>query len=350
MNSRHAALVTAEIERGLLEPLADTYDITYAGWAIDKKVLDEGALVDRLRGMEVLVTSYDKVTATVIESSPSLRLVVCTRSNPVNVDQEAARKAGISVAYTPGRNSDATAEFAVGLLLAVSRNIARANHMMLEGELTTDDAERPGPLRDDVTWGAVKQVHPYVDLEGPQIFGKTMGIIGFGSIGSRVGRLMGGFGAEVIAYDPYLTEKDVAGAGVRLVDLDELLRTSDFISCHMKVTDSTRGLIDAAAFDKMKRTGFLVNNSRGAILVEEDLIDALREYKIAGAALDVYAFEPLWAGHPFLTERFDNLVMTPHISGACEDAIRNHTAMAVDELRRFAAGDAPSHGWAPPTR
>lgn len=346
MSTRHAALITAEIDRDLLEPLADAYDITFAGWAIDKTVLDEDALIENLRGREVLVTSYDKVTEKVIESATSLKLVICTRSNPVNVNTDAARRAGIAVAFTPGRNSDATAEFAVGLLLAVSRNIARANHLMIEGALTTDDTERPGPLRDDVTWGAVKKIHPYVDLQGPQIHGKTMGIIGLGSIGLRVGHIMQGFGAQVIAYDPYLTDKDVAGTGVRLVDLDELLRSSDFVSCHMKVTDSSRGLINAAAFEKMKSTAFLINNSRGAIIVEEDLIDALRERKIAGAALDVFEYEPLWNGHPFLTENFENLVMTPHISGACADAIRNHTGMVVDELLCHAAGNAPIHGWA----
>ncbi len=301
------------------------------------------------RGREVLVTSYDKVTEKVIESATSLKLVICTRSNPVNVNTDAARRAGIAVAFTPGRNSDATAEFAVGLLLAVSRNIARANHLMIEGALTTDDTERPGPLRDDVTWGAVKKIpicRPPGDTDPWQERWASSDLAC--QLDWRVGHIMQGFGAQVIAYDPYLTDKDVAGTGVRLVDLDELLRSSDFVSCHMKVTDSSRGLIKSAGSvrEDEERHAFLINNSRGAIIVEEDLIDALRERKIAGAALDVFEYEPLWNGHPFLTENFENLVMTPHISGACADAIRNHTGMVVDELLCHAAGNAPIHGWA----
>lgn len=332
-------LFTAEADDAVLATLRAECDLEQAGWNRGEGVLDEETLIARLKGKQVFATSYDKVTRRVIEESPELRLIVCTRANPVNVDCDAAKERGVAVAFTPGRNSDVTAEFAVALLLNVARHITQANRAILDRSVVTDDTEAPPVKKADVTWGRVKDRHPYSEFQGAQIRNKNAGIVGYGSIGRRVAAILRGFGANVLVYDPYCSKVDIDCPGMRQVRLDELLREADFISCHMKVTSETTGLFNYEAFSKMKPTAYFINNSRGAVVAEQDLIRALRERLIAGAGLDVFEYEPLYAGHPFVSGELDNIVVTPHISGASPDAITNGTVMLVDEIQRFLHGE-----------
>lgn len=329
-------LFTAEAEDELLQELYGFCELEFAGWKVERQILPEEELIEKLQGKDVLITSYDRVTRKVIEGCPELKLIVCARSNPVNVDLSAAKEWGITVTYTPGRNSDATAEFAVAILLNILRHIPEANRAILDGRAITDEA--PHEKKTDVTWGKVKECHPYTQFQGPQIHGKTAGIVGYGSIGRRVAAILKGFGANLLIYDPYMSKVEVDGPGVKLVEFEELLEKADFISSHIKVTEETKGLFNREAFSKMKPGAYFINNSRGAIVVEEDLIEALRTHRIAGAALDVFEYEPLYKGHPFVTGELDNLLVTPHISGACPDAIANGTILLVEEVRRFAQG------------
>ena len=329
-------LFTAEAEEALLKELYEFCDLEFAGWKVNRKALSADELTERLQGKDVLITSYDKVTRQVIENCGDLKLIVCARANPVNVDHQAAKEKGITVSYTPGRNSDATAEFAVALLLNLIRHVSEANNAILSGKAILDEV--PTEIKTDVTWGKVKECHPYVQFQGPQIHGKTAGIMGYGSIGRRVAAILKGFGANLVIYDPYMSKVEVDAPGIELVDFETLLERSDFISCHMKVTEETKGIFDKHAFSHMKKGAYLVNNSRGAVIVEEDLIEALRTHQIGGAALDVFAYEPLYKGHPFVTGELENLLVTPHISGACPDAIANGTILLVEEVRRFAQG------------
>jgi len=328
-------LFTAEADIPVLKAL-DGMDIEFAGWQTSRTVLDEDQLIAALRGKQILATSYDKVTRRVIENSKDLKLIVCGRANPVNVDCAAAKEHGIPVAFTPRRNADVTAEFAVGMLLAVARGIARGNRAIMDGHAITDDA--PTAPKTDVTWGKVKDIHPYMMYKGPQIRNKTVGIVGFGSVGRRVGDIMRGFGAHLLVYDPFAQPLDLTRPGVRLASFETLLTESDFITCHMSITPETTGLFDYQAFAKMKPTAYFINTARGRAVVEADLIRALRERIIAGAALDVFEYEPLYKGHPFVTGELDNILVTPHIGGASEDAITNGTRMLVDEILRFTSG------------
>lgn len=337
--SKCKVLFTAECERDLVKELEAFCDIEYAGWTISKTVIPEEELIEKLKDKEVFVTSYDKVTKRVLDEAKNLKLVVCGRANPVNVDLAAAQEKGIKVSWTPGRNSDVTAEFAVALLLNVVRNVSVANRAILSGECITDDEKKPDVVKTDVTWGYVKESHPYEDFKGPQIKNKTMGIIGYGSIGRRVGKIMhDGFGANLLVYDPFLSPVEVNAPGIKLVDFDELIENSDFISCHTKITPEVIGLFNYETFKRMKRTAYFINNSRGAIVNEEDLFRALKDGLIAGAALDVYAYEPLYKGHPFVSGGLKNLLLTPHVSGASEDAITNGTMMIVDTVKKFVKG------------
>lgn len=331
-------LFTAEADDSILESLYEICDIEECGWKTEGTILSEDELIERLAGKDIFVTSYDVVSRKVIEKSDGLKLILCTRSNPVNIDIEAAKEFGIQVAYTPGRNSDVTAEFAVAMLLNISRNITFANRAIMNHEVITDDDE-PRKEKTDVTWGMVKNIRPYHKFQGTQIKNKNIGIVGFGSIGRRVAKILEGFGAYILVYDPYISRVDIDSPSMRKVDFDELISSSDFISCHTKITPETEGLFNYETFKKMKKTAYFVNNSRGAIVVEEDLISALKEREIAGAALDVFQYEPLYKGHPFIREELDNLLLTPHISGASYDAIINGTIMLVDEIKRFINGE-----------
>lgn len=331
-------LLTAEADAAELTPLEPYCEIEPCGWYVNETVLSEDELIEKLAGKDVLVTSYDVVSRKVIENT-KLQLIVCTRATPVNVDVAAAKEHGVPVVYTPGRNSDATAEFAVALLLSIARKIPFAYDAIKSCKVCTDDDVRPGPLKKDVTWGKVKETRPYSYFKGTQLKNKTVGICGYGSIGKKVGKILSAFGMYVLVYDPYVARIDIDAPGFRKVDFETLLKESDFITCHMKVTDSTRGMFNAEAFAKMKPTAYFINDSRGAVTDEPALIEALRNHTIAGAALDVYEYEPLYRGHPFVSGELDNVVLTPHIGGAAADSITNHTQMFVDEIIHFAKGE-----------
>lgn len=338
------ALVTAELDFKLLPELEELCEINIAGWGKENRKLKEEELIQLLRDKEILITSYDEVTRRVIEACPELKLIACTRANPVNIDVNAARERNIVVVYTPGRNSDCTAEFTIALMLNIARKIPIAYRSLKEGkylaEGRVENRTKEG-LKEDVTW-ALGTDSPYVVFKGHQLKNKTLGLIGYGSIGRRVANLARAFGMRILIYDPYVPEVEVNDLLQRKVELETLLKESDFVSCHCKVTEATRGLMGRREFKLMKRTAFFINTSRGAIVDEDALIEALRNGEIAGAALDVFATEPLPKDHPFITE-LDNVIITPHLGGATYDVLTIHTRMVINELRRYFSGQVLLH-------
>ena len=172
-----------------------------------------------------------------------------------------------------------------------------------------------------------------------QLKGKALGIREYGSIGLRVGKIARAIGMGLLLYDPYISEVDVEEIGIRKAEsLEQLMKESDFITCHMKVTPETTGIVSREMIALMKPTAYFINASRGAILDEDALVDALREKRIAGAAFDVYASEPIRSNHPYIVE-LDNVVITPHIAGATDDVLTNHTKMIVADVGRFLRGE-----------
>lgn len=252
----------------------------------------------------------------------------------------AAKERGIPVIYTPGRNSDTTAEMTVGLMLSIARKIPMAYKALKEGKFTADpNAQKVTKegLKVDMVWD-MEPGSPYMVFKGTQLHGKTLGIVGYGSIGRRVGKIARAFGMELLIYDPFLCPIDLEEVGVKKAEkLEDLMKNADFITCHMKITPETTGIISREMIALMKPTAYFINSSRGAILDEEALIDALREKRIAGAAFDVYAKEPIASNHPYITE-LDNVVITPHIAGATDDVLVNHTKQIVADVKRFAEG------------
>lgn len=243
----------------------------------------------------MVVRSETKVTRAVIEAAPALRVVGRAGVGVDNVDVDAATERGVVVMNTPGGNTVSTAELSFSMILNLARKVPQAYASMTAGK-----------------WDR-KQ------FQGTELYGKTLGVLGLGRIGSEVAKRALAFGMKVLAYDPFLTQARVKALGIGLAsDLDNLYRDSDYITVHMPVTEQTRGMLNAAAFARMKPKVCIVNCARGEILVETDLLAALDSGKVAAAALDVYATEPLPADHPY--RKHPAIVLTPHLGASTHEA------------------------------
>ena len=332
---------SAEYDPRELGPLCELGEVEIAGWAKGLPNLTEEELIARTGDADIIVTTFDDITRPVIENAKNLKLIACTRATPVNIDVGAAKERNIPVLFTPGRNSDATAELTIGLMLSIARRIPMAHAALKAGQYTAppeNERVTKEGLRPDIFWGVGKDA-PYSVFQGTQLHGKVLGIVGYGSIGRRVGKIARAMGMALLIYDPYVGEIDVEEFGVRkALSLKELMSESDFVSCHLKVAPDTIGCISKEMIACMKPTAYFINASRSAILDEQALVEALRERRIAGAALDVYEKEPIVSNHPFITE-LDNVVITPHIAGAAAEVMTNHTKMIVGEIRRFVNGE-----------
>ncbi len=232
------------------------------------------------------------------------------RANPANIDMSAANARKIPVLHTPGRNAIAAAEFTIGLMLSQARQISKGDRLIRSGKYL---AEPRTDLfientEEDVIWD-IDGDSPYTSLKGVELCGRTLGLIGFGNVASRVAHLAMAFGMKVICYTPPRDEDRARNQGVTIVPLKRLFSESDFISVHCSVTPDTKAILDAEAFSLMKPTTYIINTSRATMIDQEALIRALKEGQIRGAALDVFWYEPLPKNHPFLT--FENVTLTP---------------------------------------
>ncbi len=251
----------------------------------------------------LIVRSATKVTSDIIDAAENLKVIGRAGSGLDNVDKDAATKRGIVVMNTPGGNTITTAEHTIALLFSMARQIPQATASMKAGK-----------------WEKKK-------FMGMELYNKTLGIIGFGNIGTHVARMAHGIGMNVITYDPFLSEERARSLGAKVVDLDELIKKSDFITIHTPLTKETKGLINAERIAQMKDGVRLINSARGGIIDEKALYNALKSGKVAAAALDVFEKEPP-EGSPLL--ELDNLVCTPHLGAASEEAQEN-VAIAVSE-------------------
>lgn len=337
---RFRVLCTAEAS-GHIQTLEDHVEMLYEGWASEQRILseDELSILMKKYDPEILLTSYDPVTRRVIDSANKLRMVVCTRANPVNVDADHLREKGILLSYSPERNSDCTAEYTVAMMLSIMRRIPLAYHDLKMGLHTVKESGDKGVidgLKRDVTWALGKDT-PYIQYKGFQMRGRTLGIIGYGSIGRRVAAICRRFGMNIIAYDPFIDR--TKHSDVRFTEtLLQLAAEADVITVHSKDTPDTYHIINEDVFKTMKKDSFFINTSRGALVDEAALVHALRTKSIAGAAIDVFESEPIEENHPFLSE-LENCVVTPHLAGATYDAIENHTMQLVTDVMHFLKGE-----------
>jgi len=321
------AFITADFTREGLDILAQYLEVSTGGWGFTGHRLTSEELIEQMGDAEVLVVTYEPVTAAVLDARPKLRLIGCTRGGlRANIDVDAATARGIPVIYAPGRNADAVADLTFGLLLAEARRISYTSHLIRTGSEGGWDAEGKTPVK---------------RFKGPELGGRVLGLIGFGEVGRRVAKRARGFDLNVLVYDPFVSPEAVAEVGACLSDLETVLKESDFVSLHAAVTPETKGMINRERLELMKPTAYLVNTARGALVDEPALVEALRQRRIAGAALDVLAEEPMALDHPLRT--LDNVTVTPHIGGASDDIPRRHSRMIAEDIVRFLKGERPLH-------
>jgi phosphoglycerate dehydrogenase-like enzyme len=269
-----------------------------------------------LAGFDAVIANRERTrfSRELLQQLPDLRIVAQTGNHAYHIDFDAAREMGIVVARASAGYSIGAAELAIALALAVMRRIPASDAAIRRGEW-------PVPST-------------------PILHGKVLGIVGLGRIGRHVARLGAAFGMRVLAWSPRLTEMAAAEAGAERRDLDALLRDADVVSLHASLTPASRGLIDARRLRLMKTTAYLVNTSRGGLVDEAGLLRALEEGWIAGAGLDVFAVEPLPAGHPLTTR--SNVVLTPHLGWPTDEGYAQFAAAACDVLLAFLDGrDVP---------
>ena len=272
----------------------------------------EEELVERIKDADVVVNirAYCKFPERVLEKAQSLKLISIFGAGTDNVDLEAASKLGIAVTNTPGASTEAVAEHALTLMLAVARRIPQIDRSVKEGRW----------VRGLVT----------------QLYGKTLGIIGTGAIGSHLAKLGKGIGMNVIAWTFHPSAEKEKALAIRYVPLDYLLKESDVISIHLRLTEDTKGLIGEREFSLMKKTAILINTARAGIVDKEALIDALKNGKIAGAGLDVFHEEPIDPNDPIL--KLDNVVLTPHSAGQTREALEKGLSMLVENVKNYLLG------------
>jgi len=299
---------TYEHEQRVLEPVGGKIELA--------ECQTEDDVIKACKGAQGILNRAAPMTARVITTLDKCKVIARYGVGVDNVDVEAATAMGIVVANVPDYCNDEVSTQAVALMLALARRI-----------VSHDKAVRNGAW--DI--GSAEPIY--------RTAGQTLGLVGLGRIARAVARKMKGFEMKIIACDPYVSDEEAAGAGVELVDFDTLVSTADFISVHAPLLDSTRKMINAAALSKMKPTAYLVNTSRGGLIDQAALVDALREGRIAGAALDVYEVEPLEPDSPL--KSLDNIILTDHAGWYSEDSIVELQTRAAKAVAAALTGERP---------
>ena len=270
-------------------------------------------LYENLDDVEILVSQFTPIPERMIEAAPSLKVIGVLRGGVENIAVGLATKRGITVLNTPGRNARAVAECTLGLILTEVRNLARSHACLMRGEWRREFAN---------------------GMAIPELNEKTVGLVGYGAIGRLVAHYLEAFGSRILAFDPYC-QGDPTPA--ELVDLPTLMKESDVVSLHARLSPETQHLIGAAELAMMKPNAILVNTARSGLVDEMALVQVLRERKIMGAALDVFDEEPLPPDSPML--ELDNVTITPHLAGSTIDAFLNSPKMMAGHLTRMLQGE-----------
>jgi D-3-phosphoglycerate dehydrogenase len=304
-------LIAEDVTGSGVDRLKQKYQVE-SDWDLWKKIPQ---LKDALRDADaLLVRNQTKVNADLLAQARLLKIIGRAGAGYDNIDVEAASQVGVVVCYSPEENAVSVAEHVFGLLLALARKIPGADRSVKNGG-----------------WERKK-------YHGFELMGKTLGILGLGKIGFRVALRAKAFGMRLLAHDAYLssTSLHVTESGATLVAMDQLLAESDFLSVHLPLTLETRGLLNRQSFSKMKPTAFIINTSRGEVLVEKDLALALQQGQLAGAALDVREKEPPAADSPL--NGLDNVILTPHTAGLTYEAQEKVVEAIADDVDRVLSG------------
>ena len=283
----------------------------------DRIPYDTDSVVSHIGDAEAIYVNKVPVTREVLDACPALRFIGVLATGYNVVDTEAAKEKGITVCNIPSYGTDAVGQFAIALLLEICHHIGHHSQAVLEGRWSSNP--------DWCFWD-----YPLIELAG-----KTMGIIGFGRIGQCTGRIAQALGMKVLAYDAY-KNPELESDTCRYAELEELLQTADVISLHCPLFPETQGIINKDNIAKMKDGVIILNNSRGPLIVEEDLAEALKSGKVAAAGLDVVSTEPIKTDNPLLGA--PNCIITPHISWASKESRQRLMNFAVDNLVQYLNG------------
>lgn len=278
-------------------------------------------LAEVIEDVDAVIAGTDPFTSDVIEAAPRLRIIARTGAGYDNIDLSATARRGITVCHTPGANRQSVAELTLSLLLACARHLV--------------------PAASEVQAGG------WTQRSGRELAGASLGIVGFGAIGKEVASIATAFGVQVLVCDPALDESFAAEIGAQSRSLPELLAESDFVTLHIALTPQTHHLIDSDALAVMKPSAYLINTSRGGVVDERALAEALRDGRLAGAALDVLEQEPLTADNPL--RGTPNLLVTPHIAGATAEARARSSRLAATQVIDFLDGRPIAHPVAIPS-
>ena len=282
----------------------------------DRTPVNDAAVIERIRDADVVYTNKTPVSRASIESSPNLKFIGVLATGYNIVDVAAAKERGIPVSNIPTYGTAAVGQFAIAMLLEICHHVAHHSEAVHEGRWES--------CPDWCFWD-----YPLIELAG-----KTMGIIGFGRIGQTTGKIASALGMKVLAYDTFVNE--AARSIGEYVDLDTLLKESDVIALHCPLFPETQGIINKNTIAKMKDGVIILNNSRGQLVVEQDLADALNSGKVYAAGLDVVSTEPIRGDNPLLKAK--NCLITPHISWAPKESRQRLMDIAIANLKSFVEG------------
>jgi D-3-phosphoglycerate dehydrogenase len=279
---------------------------------VDPLIEQQGGDAEMLAGLFVPISSK------VMAAMPKLRIAGVSRAGLENVNVPEATRRGIVVFNIEGRNAEAVSDYAVGMMLAECRNIARAHFAIKNGQ-----------------WRKTFSNSSWV----PELGGKNIGIVGFGYIGRLVARKLSGFGVKCLIYDPFVGAEDVRAAGCEPVDKDTLFRESDFVTLHARMGEGSKNMVGAHELSLMKPTAYLINTARAGLIDLEALAAALKEKKIAGAGLDVFHDEPIKPDNPLLT--LDNVTLSTHIAGTTREALTRSPEILMEDIQKLLKGGKP---------
>lgn len=278
----------------------------------------DSLIVEQGRDAEFLAGLFVPISTNVFDAMPKLRIAGVSRAGVENVNVAEATKRGIVVFNIEGRNAEAVSDFAVGLMLAECRNIARAHYAIKNGQ-----------------WRKEFSNSSWI----PELKGKTIGIIGFGYIGRLVAQKLSGFGVNRLVYDPFVPAEEVRKTGCTPADKETLFKESDFVTLHARMSESTKNLVGEKELSLMKPTAYLINTARAGMVDQDALAAALQQKRIAGAGLDVFPDEPPRPDNPLLA--LDNVTLTTHLAGTTREALTRSPEILMEDVARLLCGQKP---------
>ncbi len=321
-------LITASFHEEGITILRQHATVIHEDWRITGHIYWGEEFLEKLKAVkaDAAIVEADAVTEEVFEGFP-LKFLASARDSPKEIDIDSATAHRVPVFYAPGRNADSVADLTILLILAQARKLINMDRLLRSGQVEINSAEKFTTLHDS--------------LKGRELGRSTVGIIGLGQIGFRVAERLQGFGTRVLFSDPNIDAKHGKKVNAKKVDLETLMRESDFITIHTRATPETFRMIGKEQLAWMKPSAHLINTARSAIIDEEALFEAIQTGRIAGAGLDVHSREPVGSNNRFL--QFDNVTVTPHIGGNTLDVVYRQSMILASDINRFLKGETPKY-------